>query len=90
MKIISILILFLLTSSLTAIAEERILDLQQRANYAYEQMMKAKFEAEKAANEAADAEKILHKANQALEQAQQNWNKASDALANEWEKPKRN
>jgi hypothetical protein len=91
-----------------AIAENRIQDLQQRANFAYEQMMEAKYKAELVAMEATDAEKMLQRvkksleraeqeaetarkksevANLALEQAQQRWNQASDALANEWEKP---
>jgi len=108
-----IIILFLsaIVAAPTAIAENRIQDLQQRANFAYEQMMKAEYKAEIVAMEAADAEKMLQRvkksleraeqeaetarkkseeANIALEQAQQRWNQASDALANEWDRPQKN
>lgn len=94
-----------------AIAENRIQMLQQRANFAYEQMTKAKYRAELLAMEVTDAEKMLQRAKKSLERieletetarrksdeanlslkkAQQNWSQASDALANEWERSKKN
>jgi len=54
-----------------AIAENRIQDLQQRANFAYEQMMKAKYKAEMVAMEATDAEKMLQRVKKSLERAEQ-------------------
>jgi hypothetical protein len=107
-QFIIIFILCTVVAAPTAIADNRIQNLQQRANFAYEQMMKAKYKAEMVTMEATDAEKMLQRvkksleraeqeaetarkkskeANLALEQAQQRWNQASDALANEWEKP---
>jgi Skp family chaperone for outer membrane proteins len=54
-----------------AIAENRIQDLQQRANFAYEQMMEAKYKAELVAMEATDAEKMLQRVKKSLERAEQ-------------------
>ena len=54
-----------------AIAEGRIQDLQQRANFAYEQMMEAKYKAEMVAMEATDAEKMLQRVKKSLERAEQ-------------------
>ena len=56
MKLITALFLFSLIFSSSAFAED-IQDLQQRASFAYEQMMDTKRQAEVLANDAADAEK---------------------------------
>lgn len=69
----SIVIFFLCNILVTsiAIAEDKIQILQQRANFAYEQMMKAKYKAELLAMEVTDAEKTLHRARKSLERAEQ-------------------
>ena len=56
MKLITIFSLINLVLAPPVLAED-IQDLQQRASFDYEQMMKAKREAEVLANDAADAEK---------------------------------
>ena len=73
-KNITFLIIFILCKFLyvpIAIAEERIQDLQQRANFAYEQMMKAKYKAEILVMETTDAEKALLRAKESFERAEQ-------------------
>jgi len=56
MKLITAFLLFSLTFGSSAFAED-IQDLQQRASFAYEQMMDAKRKAEVLSNDATDAEK---------------------------------
>lgn len=56
MKLISVFLLLSLFFAPSAVAED-IQDLQQRASFAYEEMMKAKRQAEVLSNDATDAEK---------------------------------
>ena len=56
MKLIIVFILLSLFFAPSAVAED-IQDLQQRASFSYEEMMKAKRQAEVLSNDAADAEK---------------------------------
>ena len=56
MKLITVFLLLSLFFAPSAVAED-IQDLQQRASFAYEEMMKAKRHAEVLSNDAADAEK---------------------------------
>ena len=56
MKLISIFFLLSLTFSSSAFAED-VQDLQQRASFAYEEMMKTKRQAQVLSNDATDAEK---------------------------------
>lgn len=112
-KNVTIIIVFILSYFMfasIAIADS-IQVLQQRANFAYEKMMKAQYSAELLEMEVTDAEKKLQRARKSLEraeqeaeiarrksdeaklsfeQAQQSWRQASDVLANEWEKSKKN
>jgi uncharacterized protein (DUF3084 family) len=69
-----LVIFFLLCTMLNAsivVAEERIEELQQRANFAYEQMMEAKDKAEMVNMEKTDAEKALQRVKKSLERAEQ-------------------
>ena len=66
--------LFTILSSPVVIAEGKIEELQQRANFAYEQMMEAKYKAEMAEMEKTDAEKALQRVKKSLERAEQEAN----------------
>lgn len=68
---VSIFFLCNVLSSSIVIAEGKIEELQQRANFAYEQMMEAKYKAEMVGMEKADAEKALQRVKKSLERAAQ-------------------
>ena len=56
MKLITIIFILSLTFSSSAFAED-VQDIQQKASFAYEEMMKTKRQAQVLSNDAADAEK---------------------------------